>query len=288
MGRKSLQIKKQKRFAQKMKRKYKSSFSCEVGSTKSSTTLATSNSPQSSPSSVASSDTFGSPGSPPNSVTSSDTFGSPESPPSSVASSDTFGSPGSPPSSVASSEQAHDTIIGLDTTAYQYDCDVMDEFTLVNGDKLSGDALVSHLKWYNSKLSTKVRGYHKECESLRDQVHKIKKESRDSNNSIRNFYRNMLFYGSSHGAKMLKASLNKWKLVVSLKHWSKFNIDMKRMVPWKHNAIYNQQVQFLGSSSVQVHPCIMIGLYSMHNARWINLLTTCRRIGVLLLLMHNL
>ncbi len=29
----------------------------------------------------------------------------------------------------ASSEQAHDTIIGLDTTAYQYDCDVMDEFT---------------------------------------------------------------------------------------------------------------------------------------------------------------
>ncbi len=172
-----------------MKRKFKSRECSLVGSVAPESTL----------------DTFGSPGSSPSSVTSLGTFGSPGSPPSSVTSLGTFGSLGSPPDSVACS----DTLVGMDTTAYQYDCDVIDDFTLVNGEKLSGEDLVSHLKWYTSKLSSKVRVYHTECESLRDQVHKIKKESRDSNNSIRNFYRNMLFYGTSHGTKMLKASLNK-------------------------------------------------------------------------------
>ena len=55
-------------------------------------------------------------------------FGSPGS---SVTSLGTFGSP---PDSVACS----DTLVfgHIDTTAYQYDCDVIDDFTLVNGEKL--------------------------------------------------------------------------------------------------------------------------------------------------------
>ncbi len=69
---------------------------------------------------------------------STSTFGTPGSPPSSVVLSSTFNSP---PLSPAVPDD-YDDIVGLDTTAFEYLCDIQDNYTLYDGNPLSGQDLL--------------------------------------------------------------------------------------------------------------------------------------------------
>lgn len=127
----------------------------------------------------------------------------------------TFGSPGSPPPSPipSVSQQSiatqQDELFGLDMDAFQYELDLKNNFDFEDGSFLSGDELIEHLKQYNLKLSKKVGLYQKRCELLQKNVSTFNQQTKDKIESIRHFYRNMMFYGCSMGAKMVKASINK-------------------------------------------------------------------------------
>ena len=87
-----------------------------------------------------------------------------------------------------------------------YDLEVSNNFTLGDGTQLPKDDLITYLKQFNAALSCKVNQYRNECENLQEEVDRITREKNDSVASIRHFYKNMLYYGTSQGAKMLKAS----------------------------------------------------------------------------------
>lgn len=128
-----------------------------------------------------------------------------------------YGSPGSPPPTPdiysfdarTPIDQATnvDKILGIDSVALSAELDVQYDFEISGSDeKLEGEALITHLKESNCKLTEKVKYYRKEQELLQSEVQSCKKEHSDSVSRIRHFYRDLMFYGTSRGARMLKAS----------------------------------------------------------------------------------
>ena len=100
-----------------------------------------------------------------------------------------------------------DTVIGVDSDAVRYELDIQYGFESSElGTTLLGEELTTYLKESNLKLTNKVRLYHQRCELLQKKLHASKHKYTSSIESIPNFYRNMLYYGTSQGAKMLKAA----------------------------------------------------------------------------------
>lgn len=134
-------------------------------------------------------------------------------------SSDLFGSPGSPPASNKSPQQHEqlnddetiemDEVYGIDSIAMQYELDYKLNFDMDDGSFLTGDSLTTYLKNYNKKLSTKVNLYREKYEQLKKRLDKVERDASSKVESIRTFYRNMLYYGNTTGAVMLKASIAK-------------------------------------------------------------------------------
>ena len=131
-----------------------------------------------------------------------------------------FGSPGSPPPSCTSSpssyietespRNAFENILGIDSDALNAELDAVYDFEKPQlGEKLKGEELVSYLKRSNSKLAEKVHHYRSEYESLQSEFQKCEQKCKDSVDHIRHFYRDLIYYGTSQGAQMLKASYQK-------------------------------------------------------------------------------
>ena len=134
-------------------------------------------------------------------------FGSPSSPPPSQTVSP---SPSSMPldnESLETNENDSSDILGIDSDAMVFKLNM--ELGFEKGDlgtSLSGEELLDYLKEANLKLTDKVTLYQQKCEDLERQLVSTKVKSQESIDSIRHFYRDMIFYGTSQGAKMLKAS----------------------------------------------------------------------------------
>ena len=115
---------------------------------------------------------------------------------------ESFGSPGSPPSS-----ESLDNILGIDSDALGAELDLKYGFEKPElEEKLEGEQLTSYLKECNSKLASKVRHYRNQCEILQLELQEREQKCNDSVDRIRHFYRDLMFYGTSQGALMLKAS----------------------------------------------------------------------------------
>ena len=128
-----------------------------------------------------------------------------------------FGSPGSPPPSCTSSplsyletespRNAFENILGIDSDALNAELNAVYDFEKPQlGEKLKGEELVSYLKKSNSKLAEKVHHYRNEYELLQSEFQKCEQKCKDSVDRIRHFYRDLIYYGTSQGAQMLKAS----------------------------------------------------------------------------------
>ena len=205
MGRRSVLSKQKKRYMQKKKKKISKSTLVRE---KPSTPLWISNSPGSSANiPVASQSSSGLHLSSPLSST-YDPFGSPGSPPSSPLSNLDYCESSNDLKETPDSIE-NDSLIGIDSAALIYDLEHSQNFELVSGEYLKDSELLIHLKKHTDTLTNKVHFYQRKCESLTEQLDKFRKDSKDSISSIRHFYRNMLFYGSTQGAKMLKATYNR-------------------------------------------------------------------------------
>ena len=134
-------------------------------------------------------------------------FGSPSSPPPSRTISP---SPLSTPleaESPLANENDSTNILGIDSDAMVFRLNMELGFEKCDlGASLSGEELLDYLKETNLKLPDKVTLYQQKCEELERQLVSTKVKSQESIDSIRHFYRDMIFYGTSQGAKMLKAS----------------------------------------------------------------------------------
>ena len=152
------------------------------------------------------SSSFGSPGSPPPSTTSSVSSFRPD--------------PGQPSVPVCDQEQPHsnnfENVLGIDIDAMEAELNM--RYGWQKGDletHLTGEELASHLKESNARLASKVKKYRDQCERLESMLQECQQKSQDSVDSIRNFYRNLMYYGTSRGASMLKASYQKKKFLIS-------------------------------------------------------------------------
>ena len=123
-----------------------------------------------------------------------------------------FGSPGSPPPTpdselTLSSSNELDETLGIDSDALTAELNTRYNFEKPElGEKLEGQELVSHLKESNMKLAAKVRHYRNQSERAKAELQSCKMAHNDSVDRIRYFYRDLIYYGTSYGAKMLKAS----------------------------------------------------------------------------------
>ena len=181
-----------------------------------------------------SSDLFGTPGSPPSSPPASIATSRPQEVEITYndSSSDLFGTPGSPPASIATSRPQEveitdieptdaasqqwrqkkqqpqqntckidkmDELYGIDSDALQYELEDEVNFVMNDGTLLSGEALISSLKKFNTRLSKKVNLYRSKCEELQKSLNTIERETSSKVENIRTFYRNMLYYSNSRG-----------------------------------------------------------------------------------------
>ncbi len=101
-----------------------------------------------------------------------------------------------------------DEEIGLDADALVYELDEKSGFELDDGTRLEGQPLIDHLIQTNNILKDKVQVYCKNCTDLQERVYEEQDTCCKKIKNVRGFYRNMLFFGSSRGATMLKMSLN--------------------------------------------------------------------------------
>ena len=140
-----------------------------------------------------------------------------------------WGDPSSPSSSssVANEEKVHQcaecsvrkndfdinddySLYGMDTTAFSYEMDKVLQFELADGGHLQGEKLIQHLLQCNDKLEERVKLYAQRCSKLQEEIHKERHESHETVNSVRNFYKNIIFE-KSRGAIMLRKGLQNRK-----------------------------------------------------------------------------
>ena len=97
---------------------------------------------------------------------------------------------------------------GLDTDAFTYELDAQTNFELGNGKFLRGEELITHLKTCNDTLKDKVKIYHQKCSDLQQKIYEEQDTCYRIMESIRHFYRNLIFFGNSRGATMVKMAMN--------------------------------------------------------------------------------
>ena len=102
-----------------------------------------------------------------------------------------------------------DEEIGLDADALVFEMDKDTNFELDNGTCLEGQALVDHLIQTNDVLNNKIKAYFRKCNDLEEDILEEKSKCYKKIQNMRVFYRDMIFYGNSRAATMLKLSLNK-------------------------------------------------------------------------------
>ena len=74
---------------------------------------------------------------------------------------------------------------------------------------LEGEELISYLTKSNHALKDKVKLYYKKCSDLQEKIYEQQDMCYKTVESVRHFYRNMIFFGNSRGAIMVKMATNK-------------------------------------------------------------------------------
>ena len=99
--------------------------------------------------------------------------------------------------------------LGLDIDAVTYELDAQANFEDENGKNIQGKELVTYLINSNNALTKKVKTYFVKCSDLQQQIYTEQDTCYKKLESIRKFYRNLIFYGNSRGAVMVKMATNK-------------------------------------------------------------------------------
>ena len=106
-------------------------------------------------------------------------------------------------------DNVFESTYGLDADAFTYEMDAQSNFEMEDGECLEGEELISYLTKSNHALKDKVKSYYKKCSDLQEKIYEQQDTCYKTVESVRHFYRNMIFFGNSRGAIMVKMATNK-------------------------------------------------------------------------------